>query len=46
MRRFRERHGASATTWPFPVRVAITAVMVVWPAKTLLQLVLARRLWR
>jgi hypothetical protein len=41
MTRFRERHGASATTWPFPVRLAITAVMLVWPAMALIEIVVA-----
>ena len=40
MGRFRERHGTSATTWPFWMRVTITAAVAVWPALALLQLVL------
>jgi hypothetical protein len=40
MGRFRERHGVSATTLPFGVRLAITIVVVTWPAFALLQLVL------
>ena len=41
MGRFRARHGASVTTWPFAVRVAITVVVLWLPLMFFAELVLA-----